>query len=340
LLKTRLLGGLEIMNEKIIPAIDNFVKRLKDEGWLNSITETAKMVGTILGTLAKFFINNPELTALVYGLSKLGGVLFDVYTWTKNGILLSRGFMMGMGRGGGLMGPSMPPAGGTSTPAGGTSIPAGGFKANLRSGPAIGAGLLSAGLYGYQEYQETGSAGRAATKGIGGGLGAWGGGAAGAAAGAALGTMLFPGLGTAAGTVLGGILGLAGAGLGGYLGAESADALGNYILPEANDGYFGAGSQYKRGIIQSGMITPINNKDDLIALKKNGVIDNAMSSGSSSQDVRHSFGDLRVGGEIMLRMPGAGTVGVDLMRDPSFIRELTQKINIEIEKMRNQIQKG
>jgi hypothetical protein len=340
LLKTRLLGGLEIMNEKIIPAIDNFVKRLKDEGWLDSITEMAKTIGGMLGTLAKFFIDNPILTAAIYGISKLGGIIFDAVTWIKNGVLLSRGFMMGMGGVSGILSSiTNAPANIASSFAGGGFNMSGsqGFGSNLRSGfgsggarLAGGAAALISGISEYSEQREKGkgvaeSLGRGALEGAGSGLGAYGGGAL----GAAIGTAIAPGIGTAIGGAIGAIAG-------GLAGSYVSD-LDTYSV---NDGIFGANQTHKRGIIQGGTITAINNKDDLIAAKPNGIIHNAISNNSSSQDVRHSFGDLKVGGEIMLRMPGAGTVGVDLMRDPSFIRELTQKINIEIEKMRNQIQKG
>ena len=339
LLKTKLLGGLEVMNEKIIPAIDNFVKKLKDEGWLDKIANAAKYIGGMLADVGKFIIDNPKLSLILYGISELGGMIIDKLMWFSNGLLLAQGFNAGVGGGGVVntlknIGTNI-----ASSFAGGGFNMTGsqGFGANFKSGIgsggarlAGGAAAIIGGVSEYSEQREKGkgigeSIGRGVLKGAGSGLGAYGG----ALGGAALGTMILPGVGTAVG-------GFLGAALGGFGGGYLSD-LDTYSV---NDGIFGANQTHKRGIIQGGTITAINNKDDLIAAKPNGIIHNAIQNNSSSQDVRHSFGDLRVGGEIMLRMPGAGTVGVDLMRDPSFIRELTQKINIEIEKMRNQIQKG
>jgi chemotaxis protein histidine kinase CheA len=86
----------------------------------------------------------------------------------------------------------------------------------LKRAPIIGA-LLGGGISGYEEYQESGNAGRAVSTGVGGaaggGLGAWGGASAGAALGA---------FGGPVGMAIGGLLGAIGGGLGGsYLGSKA-----------------------------------------------------------------------------------------------------------------------
>jgi len=84
----------------------------------------------------------------------------------------------------------------------------------LKRAPIIGA-LLGGGISGYEEYQESGNAGRAVSTGVGGaaggGLGAWGGAAAGSAMGAVggpigmlLGGLIGGGLGAWGGSYLGG----------------------------------------------------------------------------------------------------------------------------------------
>jgi hypothetical protein len=343
LLKTKLLGGLEVLNEKIIPSIDNFVKRLKDEGWLESLENAAKTIGGMIGTIGKFILDNPKLSLLIYGIGQLTGFVIDKLMWLQNGMLLARGFNMGMGGLQSFTGPNqatnpnLPPPTFSSR-----------FGSALKSPFSIGTGLFAGGVSGVSEYfeqkqkgKETGEAvGRGFIKGITAGGGAM--------IGAAIGTALFPGLGTGAGYVIGGLLGAAG----GYLGGLGGEAISSGVYG-TNDGIFnspihdgrlrGLGSDFSkgRGILQGGKITPIDNKDDLIAMKPNGVIDRAFSSGApSEQRVKHEFGELKLSGQVMVTTPGGGNIGVDLMQNPMFIRELTQKINVEIERMRNQIQKG
>jgi len=89
----------------------------------------------------------------------------------------------------------------------------------LRRAPLIGS-LLGGGLAGYDEYQESGNATRAASTGVGaaagGGLGAWGGATTGAALGA---------FGGPVGMAIGGLLGAAVGGIGGsYLGGKAGKA--------------------------------------------------------------------------------------------------------------------
>ena len=102
----------------------------------------------------------------------------------------------------------------------------------LRRAPIIGA-LLGGGLSGYDEYQESGNAGRAVSTGAGaaagGGLGAWGGATAGAALGA---------FGGPVGMAIGGLLGAAAGGIGGsYLGGKAGkgvyDAVASPSTPAA-----------------------------------------------------------------------------------------------------------
>jgi uncharacterized protein (TIGR02594 family) len=96
----------------------------------------------------------------------------------------------------------------------------------LRRAPVIGA-LLGGGLSGYDEYQESGNAGRAVSTGAGaaagGGLGAWGGATAGAALGA---------FGGPVGMAIGGLLGAVGGGLGGsWLGSKAGKGAYDMLAP-------------------------------------------------------------------------------------------------------------
>jgi phage tail tape-measure protein len=233
-------------------------------------------------------------------------------------------------------------------------------------GGAGGAGLLAAGVSGYNEYSENSAAGmgtgenvgRTATRATGAGLGAWGG----AAGGAAIGTMIFPGVGTAIGGLLGGIIGgLAGDKVGdiggdamfdkkgkrgindgifnspvhdatfGMVGSAIGGLLGGPLGMMAG-GYLGSDFSEGRGVIQGGKITPIDNKDDLLAMKKGGAIDKASQSMSST--VHHTFGEISINGVISVQSPGNPGASEDLMKNGEFKRDITRIISAELEKNR------
>ena len=232
----------------VISKIDSFVKRMNSPGGFGEkIEKIASVVGDFVNGMANFMIEHPVLVASIVGLTKSIPLLLGAATlmsgiwnfakWFGNGLALSKGFMAGTGGAGGIgggkqfggnMANSMFRMGGGSAygKTGGMIGPAlpkpgfgANFKAGLSSAGAIGAGLLSGGMAGIDEYSEqkekgkgTGEAiGRGLLKGLGSGGGAWGG----AAAGAALGTLLLPGIGTIAGGLLGG---MAGEAAGGFLG--------------------------------------------------------------------------------------------------------------------------
>lgn len=237
-------------------------------------------------------------------------------------------------------------------------------------GGAGGAGILAAGTEGFSEWSENSSMGmgtgenigRTATKAAGAGLGAWGG----AAAGAAIGSVV-PVIGTAIGGLIGGLIGGFAGGWGGSkLGEAAGDAIYGDEARGMNDGLFTApihdgllsganmagaaigasllgpiggiagsmfGSEFSkgRGVLQNGKITPIDNKDDLLAMKPGGAIDKA-SQTQGSTIVKHTFDTINLHGEIKLTTPGEPGKAVDLMKDPQFIREITKTIQSQLEK--------
>lgn len=237
-------------------------------------------------------------------------------------------------------------------------------------GGAGAGGLLAAGTQGFSEWSEnsemgmgTGeNIGRTATKAAGAGLGAWGG----AAAGAAIGSVV-PVIGTAIGGLIGGLIGGFAGGWGGSkLGEAAGDAIYGDEARGMNDGIFTApihdgllssanmagaaiggamlgpigalaggmfGSEFSkgRGVIQNGKITPIDNKDDLLAMKPGGAIDKATNT-QSSTIVKHTFDTINLSGEIKLTTPGDPGKAVDLMKDPQFIRDITRTIQSQLEK--------
>ncbi len=142
--------------------------------------------------------------------------------------------------------------------------------------------------------------------------------------GAAIGT-LVPIIGNAVGAAIGGGIGLA---KGLYDMNEPAND-GIFSSP-IHDGYSSGDFSKNRGLIQNGKVTPIDNKDDLLAYKPNGPVDKSIKSSSSKMKV--SFDDINISGEIQLVLPGNQTINVDLANNPGFINAITTKINLELEK--------
>jgi hypothetical protein len=205
------------------------------------------------------------------------------------------------------------------------------FKGAAGSTGAIAGGVLAGGLSAYNEYGEQtdkgksgGEAlGRAALKGVGAGGGAWAGAAAGAALGA-FGGPLAP-ITVPLGALIGG-------GLGAWGGGELAD-LDNYGV---EDGYF-AGSNSKRAILQQGKITPLDRKDDILAMKPGGAVDNytkQQSNQSSEMKVEH--GDMNVNGSINVNFPGGNSIALEIMKTNAFQAQVARMVNAQIENNKNQ----
>jgi hypothetical protein len=326
--KTTLLPLVEVMNEKLLPKIDGFVKRIKDEGWLDKLSEFGKDVGKIISYLAGWAIDNPIKAGFIFGTMKLTGFLMEKANWISNGLLLAQGFNMGtMGRGTGQIGGRMFGTNNSSTTAGMSAAGKIGanFKSGLKSFGARGSGLLAAGFAGFDEYSEQmekgktqGEAiGRAALKGTGAGLGAWGG----AAAGAAIGSVV-----PVVGPIIGGLIG-------GALGAWGGGKLADLDTYGVEDGLFEGSNKSRRAVLQNGKVTPIDNKDDLLALKKDGIIDKNIGSKVEGGVIKHEFGDIKITGELVLTTPGGERVSTEILKDPQVIRTLTRMIHVETEKV-------
>lgn len=166
--------------------------------------------------------------------------------------------------------------------------------------------------------------------------------------GALLGSVV-PGLGTAVGGAIGGVAG----GIKGLFDEYFSDeAKGKGV----HDGIFGGvggalmgsmfgglgslaggmlGSEFSKGraVVQGGKITPIDNKDDLLAMKPGGAIDKAASSGSSTMTI--NFGDIKIDGEIKVSAPGNPGFAIDISKDPKFQREITRIVHNETSKVIN-----
>ena len=242
--------------------------------------------------------------------------ILSAASWFMNGLSLAKGFNMGTG---GMGGSS--PIGGSRTQMGSPmnkkmmrGVKAGGIASiiGMAGGMANDAGVF--GEEGSTGHQVAGVASQALSMG---------------GTGAMIGSMIFPGIGTAVGGVLGAIAGgLMGAYDEGLIGKGKADR--NVYNPPVEDAMFEG-----TGIIKGGKITPIDNKDDLMAYKPNGVIDNAMK-GNANGSMKIEFGEIHFKfDELKVTSPGSPGIAIDLLKDPQFIRNVTRMVHSETQKVIN-----
>lgn len=334
--KTAALPLIESINKNLMPKVQKLFDKIIKEKWFEKIGDLAGTVGKWIASIAGFMVDNPILTGVGVLTAKLGGFLLDKLTWFNNGQLLAEGFAMGTGKSGGFMnmlGDLITGGKGGSGSGGGGAV---GKMGSIFKG-AAGSKLLKLGgvatglLEAFNEYSENKkkgmdtkeNVGRSGAKGLGAGLGAWGG----AAAGAAIGSII-PGVGTVIGGVIGGALGAWG---GSAIGGEAGDLI---YGDKMDDAAFG-GTSSDRAIIQGGQITPIDNKDDLIAAKPNGAVDRAMRENNST-NMKVEFGEIHFKfDELRVTSPGSPGIAIDLLKDPQFIRNITRMIHVETNKAIN-----
>ena len=316
LFKKSLLPFIETINAKLLPSLDSFTGEMKQGGWLDKIGEIASTVGTFVSTIGGFILNNPFTSLALYLGSWVG---IQGATWYLNGVQLGLGFnMASMGKGGfgtalKTLGPNVLKFGGYLLAATNTIGLLSDAASNINK-EGWGAGLLTT-------LKE--NAGKIIGGVVGGTAGFFVGGPAGAVVGA--------GYGMQAGGMI----------------QDYAMSDGIFTSP-IGDGIIGnsgpkLGSNYDkgRGIIQNGKITPIDNKDDLIAMKKGGAIDKFASKAESKPGIiKHVFSDLNINGSLMISIPGNQSMGVDLLKDPMFIRDISKMIKVEMQRSVNQVQKG
>lgn len=311
--------------------VAKFSEALRDPKVIGAITDTAKMIGKTIGVVGKFIANNP-MTALA------GLGLFEAGKWFLNGMSLGKGFNITAnvsGSGGGMLSNlfkgkgMMGKLGGLGSEAGmfgkfGKMGGGMGFGGSLAKGLKAGGGLGIASLLmeGGRGMMDDPDSDLGKTIGIGGTAAGW------AGTGAMIGSVI-PGLGTAAGGIIGGI---AGAGKGIYDEYFSDEAeKKKATVSGMHDGIFGSDFSKGRGVIQGGTITPIDNKDSLMAMKPNGPIDKVISEPKS---MKIEFGDIHFKfDELKVTSPGSPGVAIDLLKDPQFIRSITRMVHSETEKV-------
>jgi len=239
----------------------------------------------------------------------------------------------------------------------------GGTKGLLKGIGGRALGLAGLGIDAYSSYQSNKEAGMSTGENVGKtatstatkGLGAWGG----AAAGAAIGSVV-PVVGTLIGGLIGGALGyFAGDKVGGGINSlwgKNGEADDAFFNAPVKDGLFG-GSSFKtslmkgiatsmvpvlgpalamkdmmstRGVVQGGKITPIDTRDDVLALKKGGAIDkNTNVGGSTSGTIRHTFETLTINGKITIEGPGGQEISKNILDNESFRRKVAKIVEDE-----------
>ena len=338
-MKQLLLPFLKAFDDAFRPVAIELAKVLSDKNVIEGIQDAAKTFAGLIGPLGKFIAENPK-TAILGAIGGLG--LLEAGKWYAMGMSFGAGFNTVAGKGGGLM--DMIP-GGKKMRVGSQMMNAGSKGGRFASGSKLflkgAAPLASIGgaFAGYDEYSEQKEKGKstkeAAGRGVLKGVGATGGALAGMYAGAAIGSA-FGGIGAIPGALLGAALGAGGA----YLGGKLAD-LDTYGV---EDGIFGGPKKSvgksRRAILQGKNVTPIDNKDDILAMKPGGIVDKVMSQNAGVNTVKHEFGDLNISGEIVLMTPGNEKINMNLAKNPEFVREITRMIHVETAKMKNQVQKG
>lgn len=298
-LKQFLLPMVDSLSKGLTPVVEKLSKTLSDPKFISGIKSAAETAGRAIAVVGKFMANNPG-TAMVTAIAGIG--LMQTAKWYLNGQALGTGFNS-VAKSGGMGSDNtgfFKGKGGRIASGGGTGLITGGL--NALSSDSVGEGI---------------------------------GNVAGGALGGILGTFLDPFIGPL-GTILGAQLGsMAGGWIGDKIGGGKHDAMFNSpihdgILPKL-DNDFSKG----RGIIQGGKITPIDNKDDIMAMKPNGPVDKVIKNKNTESIVKIEFGDIKFDGEIKLTSPGSPGIALDLLKDPIFVQNMSRIVHIETAKVIN-----
>lgn len=300
--KTSLIPLVDELNNGLGPKIEGLVKKLVDGKWLDKLSNFAASIGKIISGISGMFLDHPIISAIAGAGPLFVKSISSAAIWFKNGLMLAEGFNSGAGGGGMMNGID----GGF-----GKTGKFGKFLGSTGGKIAMGAGLGLGGLALDAMRGNVTDEGSTSDKLMGVGSSAL--------KGASLGMIAGPW-----GAAIGGLLG----GLYGAFTEFSKDA------PKV-------GTPIHDGIYSSGKITPIDNKDDLIAYKPNGPIDNAIKSygnknqKSSSVEIKLSplkieFGDIKV-----VDSRSGDSTKISLLKDESFIRNLSRLVNEAVAKASN-----
>ena len=102
--KTMMFPIITTMDEKLLPKVDAFVKKMQDEKWIDKAGVLIDKVATTITNTLGWFIDNPKTAAGIVTMGALLPGLFEKANWFANGLVLSEGFMAGSKAGGFLEG--------------------------------------------------------------------------------------------------------------------------------------------------------------------------------------------------------------------------------------------
>lgn len=308
LFKQQLMPIVQSLDTNLKPLMDDFVKWIKGGDLMKAVKMVATGIADALkwvGKVGQWLGPKGTLAALIGG-----GVLFEAGKWFLNGLALGKGFNTIASAGG---------AGGVTGGLGKMRGKAG----KIAGGIGLAAGAVGIGTSAYENIQDEGlTPGEKFLKTLDQNKGTIIGTIAGAIAGRNVAS-------AGAGSAIGGVIDTMIPTFGNY-GKGAHDAIFNSPI---NDGLIGGSDFNKgRGIIQGGKITPIDNKDDLMAFKPNGPIDKSMKNQSPSS-MKIEFGEIHFKfDEIKISSPGSPSVAIDLIKNPEFIRNITRMVHVETSK--------
>jgi hypothetical protein len=335
MVKTYMMPIVEGIDGVLRPIIDDLFKDgskfredLKELGGdLGEFAKGAARIAKWIGHLALEL--GPKGVLYTFLAGKFLSFVADKVIWFTNGLTLARGFAAGNAMGGGMTGNAM---GGMLNLSKGGLLKAGGLGI---AGAAVGMGTNAL----VDNQRKKGNNSTADIINVGGSA------ASGALTGAAIGS-LVPVIGTAIGAIVGGLLGV-GVGLYQNSNRGSHDALfgspiHDGLIPKIGKG-LGSDFSKNRGVVQGGKIHPIDNKDDLLAMKPGGgIMDGLLSllpgfggSGKKQQSMHVTFGEIHFKfDDIMVKTSGGDTktIGKDLLNTPGFTRDISRMVHVETKK--------
>jgi hypothetical protein len=333
MVKTYMMPIVEGIDGVLRPIIDDLFKDgskfredLKELGGdLGEFAKGAARIAKWIGHLALEL--GPKGVLYTFLAGKFLSFVADKVIWFTNGLTLARGFAAGNAMGGGMTGNAM---GGMLNLSKGGLLKAGGLGI---AGAAVGMGTNAL----VDNQRKKGNNSTADIVNVGGSA------ASGALTGAAIGS-LVPVIGTAIGAIVGGLLGV-GVGLYQNSNRGSHDALfgspiHDGLIPKIGKG-LGSDFSKNRGVVQGGKIHPIDNKDDLLAMKPGGGVMQGLAEGSKnkrSEKLKVEFGEIHFKfDDLMVKTSGGDTktIGKDLLNSPGFTRDITRMIHVETEKAIN-----
>ena len=325
MVKTTMLPIIDGIDEVLGPLVENMFS--KDS--IKAFEELGREIGgfvksglEMIKPLAEMALNlGPKGLLYTFLGTKALSWFADKATWFSNGLLLAQGFNMASSGKGGFLS-SM----GTMLTSGLSKV--GGGSALKGAAMAGGAGIAGAGLDMLTD----------ATTDPGSGWNIAGKAASGALSGAAMGAFLGP-IGAGVGALIGGLVG----GVSAYNSRPQEGQHDALFGSPIHDGLalgkdLGSDFSKNRGIIQGGKITPIDNKDDLLAMKPGGAVDKTLKD-AQPKVMKIDFGEIHFKfDDLIVKAPGTGEqskVAKDLLNNPHFTRDIARMIHVETEKAVN-----